>query len=69
MESEVELVKSTYMPGMRVRLIQMDDVQAPPIGTMGTVLGVDDVGSVMVIWDTGSKLNVVLDEDRIEIAK
>ena len=29
--------------------------------------GVDDIGSVMVAWDNGSGLNVVLDEDEIEI--
>ncbi len=52
---------------MRVRLLRMDDLQAPPIGTEGTIRGVDDIGSVMVAWDNGSGLNVVLDEDEIEI--
>ena len=41
----------------------MDDVQAPPTGTKGTVRGVDDTGSVMVRWDNGSGLNVVFGED------
>ena len=41
--------------------------KAPPVGTEGTVRGVDDIGSVMVAWDNGSGLNVVLDEDEIEI--
>ena len=41
--------------------------QAPPVGTEGTVRGVDDIGSVMVAWDNGCGLNVVLDEDEIEI--
>ena len=52
---------------MRVSLLKMNDFQAPPIGTEGTILGVDDSGSVMVAWDNGCGLNVVLDEDRIEI--
>ena len=52
---------------MRVSLLKMNDFQAPPIGTEGTILGVDDIGSVMVAWDNGCGLNVVLDEDRIEI--
>ncbi len=30
-------------------------------------MGVDDIRSVMVSWDTGSGLNVVLGEDEIEI--
>ena len=42
----------------------MDDVQAPPIGTLGTVIGVDDTGSIMVSWDNGSSLNVVYDVDK-----
>lgn len=63
----IKRIKETYLPGMRIRLIKMDDVQAPPIGTEGTIRGVDDIGSVMVAWDTGSSLNVVLDEDEIEI--
>ena len=45
----------------------MDDFQAPPVGTEGTVRGVDDIGSVMMAWDNGCGLNVVLDEDEIEI--
>ena len=51
---EVKRIKGTFLPGMRVRLVEMDDFQAPPIGCMGTVLGVDDIGSVMVAWDNGS---------------
>ena len=35
-------LRSIYPPGTRVMLIRMDDVQAPPIGTQGTVTGVDD---------------------------
>jgi hypothetical protein len=41
----------------------MDDVQAPPIGTKGTVHGVDDTGSLLVHWDDGSGLNVIYGED------
>jgi len=66
-DTEIARVKKAYFPGMRVRLLKMDDFQAPPVGTEGTVRGVDDIGSVMVAWDTGSSLNVVLDEDAVEI--
>ncbi len=65
----IEQAKATYQAGMRVRLVRMDDIQAPPIGTEGTVRGVDDIGSVMVAWDNGSGLNVVLGEDEIEVVK
>ena len=52
-------LRSAYPPGTRVELVQMDDVQAPPIGTRGTVTGVDDTGSLLVNWDNGSGLNVI----------
>ena len=61
------MIKEQYKPGMRVRLLRMIDFQAPPVGSEGAVRGVDDIGSVMVAWDNGSGLNVVLDEDEIEI--
>lgn len=69
MRDEIVKAKATYLAGMRVRLVKMDDIQAPPIGIEGTVIGVDDIGSVMVAWDNGSGLNVVLGEDEIEVVK
>lgn len=60
----VEKVRREYPKGCRVVLERMDDVQAPPIGTEGTVTGVDDTASVMVKWDNGSSLHVVYGEDR-----
>ncbi len=59
----VERVRLRYPAGCRVELVWMDDPQAPPAGTFGTVLGVDDTGSVMVHWDNGSGLNVVYGKD------
>lgn len=35
----VERVRREYPVGTRVELLQMDDVQAPPVGTLGTVMG------------------------------
>lgn len=59
----VEMVRRQYPKGCRVELVRMDDVQAPPVGTKGTVIGVDDTASIMVKWDNGSGLNVVYGED------
>ncbi len=59
----VESLRSQYPAGTRVELVQMDDAQAPPVGTLGTVWGVDDTGSIMVHWDNGSGLNVVYGVD------
>ena len=60
----VEKVKKEYPAGTRVELVRMDDFQAPPIGTLGTVIGVDDTGSIMVSWDNGSSLNVIYNVDK-----
>lgn len=59
----VERVRREYPAGTRVELLQMDDVQAPPVGTLGTVMGVDDTASLLMHWDNGSHLNVVYGED------
>ena len=45
----------------------MDDMQAPPTGTIGTVVGVDDQGALLVDWDTGSGLSIIVNEDEFEI--
>ena len=59
----VERLRREFPVGARVELVKMDDAQAPPIGTHGTVRGVDDIGSVMVGWDTGGGLSVAYGED------
>lgn len=61
----VEGLRKSYPVGTRVELVQMDDVQAPPTGTKGTVIGVDDTGSIMVHWDNGSSLSVVYGVDSV----
>ena len=59
----VDSVRRQYPVGCRVELVKMDDAQAPPAGTKGTVLGVDDTGSLLMKWDNGCGLNVVYGED------
>ena len=60
------MARERYKPGKRVRLQIMNDPQPPPVGTEGTVRGVDDIGSVMAVWDNSRGLNVVLDEGEID---
>ena len=62
----IKTLEKIYPVGTRVKLIQMEDIQAPPTGTLGTVFGVDDIGSILVKWDNGSTLNVIFREDIIE---
>ena len=59
----VEHLREQFPVGCRVELVKMDDFQAPPIGTKGTVRGVDDAGSIMVRWDNGCGLSVAYGED------
>jgi len=60
---QLQLLRAEYPAGTRVELVRMDDAQAPPVGTCGTVRGVDDIGSIMVHWDNGSSLSAVFGED------
>lgn len=53
--------------GARVRLLWMGDDPDPVLpGTLGTVVFVDDAGTVHVDWDSGRKLGVVPDSDGFE---
>lgn len=59
----VKRIRAQYPVGTKVRLVRMDDPQAPPEGTIGVVQGVDDTGSLLMHWSNGSGLNVVYGED------
>ena len=59
----IEKLRAEYPAGTRVELVKMDDIQAPSVGTRGTVIGVDDIGSIMVKWDNGSSLHIVYGEE------
>ena len=63
-----ERIRREYPIGTRVELVRMEDTGAPPIGTHGTVRGVDDTASLLVRWDNGSRLNVVYSEDIVRKA-
>lgn len=54
----VKKLRKEFPVGCRIVLDEMDDRQAPPIGTQGTCNGVDDAGNILVSWDTGSHLNI-----------
>lgn len=65
-EKKVERLKALYPPGTKIRLLHMNDIQAPPKGATGTVLHVDDAGTIHVAWDTGESLGVIDGVDEIE---
>jgi hypothetical protein len=55
------------MKGQRVRLVYCSDQYTDlPVGTLGTVSLVDDMGTVHVRWDNGSRLGMIPGEDRWE---
>lgn len=62
----VDFIKKEFPAGTRVRLLGMDDVQAPPAGTLGTVTAVDDAGHLLMSWDGGGSLSLIFGEDRFE---
>jgi hypothetical protein len=61
--AQVERIRREYPVGTLVELVKMDDAQAPPVGTIGEVTGVDDTGSLLMNWRNGSGLNVIFGED------
>ncbi len=62
-KNTVERIRTEFPVGSRVELVKMDDPQAPTIGTKGTVIGVDDVGTIHVSWDCDGSLGVAYGED------
>lgn len=61
----VQRMKANYPPGTRLELQSMDDPYTKILpGTRGTVLYVDDIGTIHTRWDNGSSLSLVPGEDR-----
>ena len=66
---QIATLRERYLRGTRVELLAMDDPQAPPTGTMGEILGVDDAGQILVRWETGSSLSLIPGVDSFRIAE
>ena len=57
-------LRRRYYSACRVKLICMKDPYRDlEAGTLGTVMHVDDIGTIHVAWDCGSSLGVVFGED------
>lgn len=69
MNRKIELIKKLYPAGTIVELIEMDDLQAPPSGTVGEVKFVDDMGNIHVSWENGSSLALVPEADEFKIRR
>ena len=64
-ERVIQLLRECFPKGSRVELTHMDDPYNRTLqeGCLGTVVGVDDAGTIHVSWDCGSSLGVVYGED------
>ncbi len=66
---QVQYIKDQYPPGTRIRLNHMEDMQAVPEGTEGTVDMVDDIGQIHMKWDNGRTLALVPGEDSFSVIR
>ena len=65
-KERLERQRRAFPSGLRVRLLRMEDAQAPPAGTCGPVRWVDDLGSIHIARDTGGSLAALDGEDVVE---
>ena len=65
-KSHLDYLRKKYPAGTIVKLLYMEDSQAPKKGTLGEVYYIDDLGTIHVRWETGSTLGVVYGIDKIE---
>lgn len=60
----VDKLRKEYPEGTRIVLISMDDPYSKLVsGDRGTVVSVDDAGTIHMRWDSGSHLGLVYGED------
>lgn len=67
----LERLRKEFPAGARVELVHMNDPYNTKLfpGARGTVVAVDDIGTVHVRWDCGSSLGVVYGEDGCRVIK
>ena len=65
----VERLRREFPKGTVVELVHMNDVHAPPPGTLGTVMHVDDIATIHVRWQNRSSLGLAFGEDVCRIVK
>lgn len=65
----IKYLKEKYQKRQRVECIDMQDAQAVPSGTQGTIQFVDDMGTIHVAWDNGQSLGLIDGEDSFKIVQ
>jgi hypothetical protein len=68
-EEAVAFLKKRFPAGTRVELIELDDPYNKKLttGDRGTVRLVDDIGTIHVDWDCGSRLGLIYYEDDFKV--
>jgi len=67
-ENKVAFLRGIYPSGTRILLHEMlEDPQPVEPGTKGTVVYVDDAGSIHMKWDNGRGLALIPGVDRFEV--
>ena len=66
--AEVERIRKEYPVGTRIELVSMSDPYNPVSkGTRGTIVSVDDAGTLHTKWDNGRSLGVVVGVDEFTV--
>lgn len=67
-KEQLLLLRKKYPSGTRVELLRMNDTYSDlSRGATGTVISVDDIGTIHVSWDSGSSLGIVYGEDSCRV--
>lgn len=68
-EKSLKKLREQYLVGTRVELVRMNDPYNTKLtpGAKGTVIFVDDIGTIHVSWDCGSSLGVAYGEDACRV--
>ena len=66
-KERLQALREAYPAGCRGELVHMDDPYNTTLvpGSQGTVIAVDDIGTIHVAWDCGSSLGVVYGVDAV----
>lgn len=67
-KAQVNRLKNQYTSGTRIELLSsMNDIQPIESGSKGTVIAVDDIGTIHMRWDNGRGLGLIPGEDHFKI--
>lgn len=64
----VERMREQYPPGTRVEVVSLcnEEERLKP-GMKGTVVGVDDQPALLMNWDNGSSLSLLIGQDQFRV--